>query len=83
MTYKMIPWKNMNKFDDWNKYQGCLTRFGNIVYSLSGYPIELVMLAFYGRLLSLPLIYSMVSVIIAMDYKMDNLIILKPFLFIY
>lgn len=74
MTYKMIPWKNMNKFDDWNKYQGCLTRFGNIIYSLSGYPIELVMLAFYGRLLSLPLIYSMVSIIIAMDHKMDNLI---------
>ena len=74
VTYKMIAYKNMNKYEDWQKYQGCLTRFGKIVHELSGYPIELVMLAFYGRLLSVSMIYPMVSIIIAMDNKLDNLI---------
>ena len=74
LTFKMISYKNMNKYEDWAVYQGCLTRFGKIIHSLNGYPIELVMLAFYGKLLSLPMIYSMVSIIIAMDYKIENLI---------
>jgi superfamily II DNA/RNA helicase len=74
VNFKMLPYKSMNKYEDWTKYQGCLTRLGKIVHGLSGYPIELVMLAFYGRLLSISMIYPMVSIIIAMDYKLDNLI---------
>lgn len=78
VTYKIMPYKNMNKYENWQKYQGCLTRFGKIVNGLSGYPMELVMLAFYGRILSISMIYPMVSIIIAMDYKIDNLINFPP-----
>lgn len=74
VTFKMIPYRNMNKYENWDKYQGCLTRFGKIINSLNGNPIELIMLGFYGRLLSIPSVYSMISIIIAMDYKIDNLI---------
>lgn len=74
LNYKMVPYKSMDKYDSWDKYQGSLTRFGKIINDLSGYPQELCMLAFYGRLLSLPMLYSMVSIISAMDYKIDNLI---------
>ena len=73
-TYKTIPYKNMITYNNWDIYEGCLTRFGKIIHDLSGYQIELCMLAFYGKLLSLPMIYSLVSIYCAMDNKLDNLI---------
>ncbi len=78
VPFKLIPWKQMLDYNKWDKYQGCLSRLGKIINDLSGYPLELSLLAFYGRLLSLPMIYSMVSIIAAMDYKIDNLIKFPP-----
>lgn len=74
LNYKMIPYKNLQNYEHWNKYEGCNTRFGKITNLMQGYPIELRILAFYGRLLSLPMLYTMTSIIHAMDFKVDNLI---------
>lgn len=78
LTFKMIDYKNMNKDNSFDKFEGCLTRFGKIINEMSGYPMELCMLAFYGKLLSLPMMYGLVSVITAMDYKIENLIRFPP-----
>ena len=79
LPYNEISYENMNTYEDWQEYQGCLTGFGKFVNSLSGYPIELVMLAFYGKLLNIDsIIFPMVGIIIAMEYKLENLINFPP-----
>ena len=74
LGYKMIPYKNLEKYEYWDKYQGCLTRFGLLINELTGYPIELAMLSYYARFFSMPNLYSMVGIISAMDFKIDNII---------
>lgn len=75
VNFKQISYKNMLSYDAWSEFQGGLTRFGKIVQDLNGYPMELAILGFYGKMLNIgPMIYSMISIIAAMDYKLDNLI---------
>jgi superfamily II DNA/RNA helicase len=75
LNYKMIPYKNLERYEYWSKYEGCLTRFGIIIFELSGYPIECSMMAVYSRLLNIPMLYSIIGVMLAMDNRLDNLII--------
>jgi superfamily II DNA/RNA helicase len=74
LYYSDIQYGKMTTYESWLPYQGTLTRFGKVVHDLSNYSVELAMLAFYGRMLNLPMIYSMVGIIAAMDNKLDNLI---------
>lgn len=74
LDFKMIGYKNMLKIEDWKMYEGTLTLFGKMIYALSGIPIELAMLGIYGKILNIPMIYSIISILIAMDHKIDNLI---------
>lgn len=74
INYKDFNYNKMTSYDSWNEFQGALTRFGKIVQTLNGYPIELAIMGFYGKLLNLPMIYSMIGIIGAMDGKIDNLI---------
>ena len=78
LSFKDIPYKKMTSYESWKTYQGGLTRFGKIIQDLNGYPIELCMMGFYGKLLNLPSIYSMTSIMAAMDFKLDNLIRFPP-----
>ena len=75
VNFAEISYAKMSTYGAWSNFQGGLTRFGKIIQDLTGYPMELAMLGFYGRMLNIgPMIYSMISIIAAMDYKLDNLI---------
>jgi len=84
IQFSQIPYEKMLSDDSRNvlysfdvllqTYEGTTTTFGNIIHSLSGYPMELTMLAFYGRLLNIPSLYTIASIIAASDGKIENLI---------
>jgi len=74
LTFKMIPYEKFNKYDSLSSYQGSLTRLGNIINQLQGYPIELGLLCFYGKLLSLPMVYSLVAILTTSNYNVNSLI---------
>ena len=74
LNYKSIPYKNLQKYEYWNKYEGCLTGLGKISNLMQGFPIEIRLLTFYGKLLNLPMLYTIASIIYVMDNKIENLI---------
>jgi superfamily II DNA/RNA helicase len=74
LPFKSMPYSNLANYKSYNKYQGCLTRVGNIINKLQGYNVELGLLAFYGKLLDLPMIYSLVGILSASEYKIDQLV---------
>lgn len=78
LDYYNINYPDFKTYDAWNNYEGSITRFGKIINEMNGYPMELGLLAFYGKLLNLPSIYSLIGIIVAMDYKTDNLINFPP-----
>lgn len=82
LSFKEVPYKRLmiqdkrmtNVIKLYDNYEGTVTTFGNIMHALTGYPMELTMLAFYGRLLGLPSLYTIASTMAAMEGKIDNLI---------
>ena len=74
LKFADMPYKNIGNYKALDSFQGSLTRLGNIMNQLQGYNIELGLLAFYGKLLDLPMIYSLVGILAASEFKIEQLI---------
>lgn len=71
-----IPYPiNYNKLE---KYEGTTTSIGNIMNEMIGYPIELCLLALYGKLFGVPALIDMAAICAACESKVDNLLNNKP-----
>jgi len=74
LKFADVPYNNMSNYKSLSSFQGCLTRLGNIMNQLQGYSLELALLAFYGKLLDLPMIYSLVGILSASNFKVEQII---------